>query len=81
MVKELITLTQTCPMCGNEHSIEVDANALADYRAGGKLIQDCFPDLTPLEREFIKTGYCPDCQDLLFTPPGWWDDDNDEDLE
>ena len=31
-----------------------------------KLIQDCFPSFNPMEREFIKTGYCPDCQTLLF---------------
>ena len=33
---------------------------------GNGLIQNIFPDLTPDEREFIKTGVTPDEWDNMF---------------
>ena len=61
-----MTLVQTCPMCGQIHMMEVDKEAYSAWENREKLIQDAFPDLIPAEREFIKTGYCPACQSLLF---------------
>lgn len=64
----MITLTRTCPFCGKLHSITVDREEFqrgsALYRYG-ELIQDCFPNFTPDEREWIKTGICPTCWDSL----------------
>ena len=57
---------QTCPICGQTHEIEVDAQKLHLWMNKELLIQDAFPDLNPAEREFIKLGYCPECQSLLF---------------
>lgn len=31
-----------------------------------ELMQEIFPEMDPQKREFIKTGYCPDCQELIF---------------
>tara|TARA_X000001382_G_scaffold44584_2_gene30137 strand:- start:236 stop:451 length:216 start_codon:yes stop_codon:yes gene_type:complete len=36
----------------------------------GALIQDAFPNLTPDEREFIKTGITPDDWDAMFGDGG-----------
>ena len=36
----------------------------------GALIQDAFPNLTPDEREFIKTGITPDDWDSMFGDGG-----------
>ena len=36
----------------------------------GALIQDAFPNLTPDEREFIKTGITPDEWDAMFGDGG-----------
>ena len=33
---------------------------------GGLLIQECLPTLNKCEREFLKSGYCTKCQELLF---------------
>ena len=41
-------------------------------------IQDIFPNLTPTEREFYKTGYCKECQDILFASPMDYDDEDDD---
>ena len=63
-----ITLTRTCPFCGKSHSITVDRK---EYYVGmtarerGALIQDAFPDFTPSQREFIKTGICDKCWDNM----------------
>lgn len=64
-----------CPMCRKttymmvdaEHYEEVHAYMVAlFFRVERKLIQDALPFLDNFAREFIKTGYCPDCQELLF---------------
>tara|TARA_R110002012_G_scaffold118979_1_gene267950 strand:- start:386 stop:556 length:171 start_codon:yes stop_codon:yes gene_type:complete len=36
----------------------------------GALIQDAFPNLTPDEREFLKTGITPDEWDAMFGDGG-----------
>ena len=59
-------LDKRCPMCGGVHFMEVDEEKLYEYEFTRALIQEVFPDLNPHEREFIKTGYCPECQELLF---------------
>ena len=59
-----------CPMCGQVKNIEVADElelAIDRYEMGIGYIQDI--PLPASEREFIKTGYCIDCQDILFAPP------------
>ena len=59
-----------CPMCGQAKNIEVAdelESAIARYESGIGYVQDI--PLPASEREFIKTGYCFDCQDILFAPP------------
>lgn len=56
-----------CPICKRTFAIHLDNATLYNkYRDGYGKIQDLFPNLNPMEREFIKTGYCPDCQKELF---------------
>lgn len=58
-----------CPMCNNGHYIRLNNDQdrrLFEYRNGDMLIQEALPDLNATEREFIKTGYCPKCQVLIF---------------
>ena len=56
---------RVCPMCGKELAMEVPADGILKL-SYGKLIWEALPELNPMEREFIKTGYCPDCQKKLF---------------
>ena len=58
-------VSNKCPMCGKEYIMYVDTNSYLKY-VNGEKIQDAFKDLNPMEREFIKSGYCPDCQKQLF---------------
>lgn len=60
---------RTCPLCGEGHNIllaDEELDAYFDYEDGKGLIQDLFPTFNPMEREFLKTGYCPHCQQMLF---------------
>lgn len=64
----LVVLTRTCPFCGKEHSITVNKLEYLDGTAAvyqGALIQRAFPNFSPDEREFIKTGICPTCWDNM----------------
>lgn len=59
-------LLKACPMCGYESKLFVDTDKYYHYMHSKELIQDVFPELNPAQREFIKTGYCSECQHLLF---------------
>ena len=47
--------------------LDVTEEQMALYEAGRTYIQDCFPNLTADEREFIKTGLTAEEWDDLFT--------------
>ena len=61
-------VVRLCPMCGNitKKELDITDEQLFKYENSMALIQDVFPNLNPAEREFIKTGYCDDCQNILF---------------
>jgi hypothetical protein len=47
-----------CPMCGEHYTMQLTSEELKQlkiYEEGEQLIQNCFPSLNPMEREFIKT--------------------------
>lgn len=71
-----IKFGHNCPMCGKyfEKELNVTREQMQRYYNREDLIQNIFPDLTPSEREFIKTGYCDNCQSMLF---GGFDDDEE----
>ena len=58
-----------CPMCGEIHFVkltDVEYDQYKKYIVYGSLIQNVFPNISPTVREFLKTGCCPECQELLF---------------
>ena len=62
-------VAQICGMCGRESYLKLTDSELEAYRgylAGGQLIQECLPSLNRCEREFLKSGYCTNCQEMLF---------------
>lgn len=61
-----MTVYKECPGCCFEHKIEVDEKRYKDYEARKGFIQDLFPELNAFEREFLKTGYCPKCQEKIY---------------
>lgn len=62
-------IKQECGICSRITHIRLTDEELEAYRgylAGGGLIQECLPTLNRVEREFLKSGYCSGCQELLF---------------
>lgn len=79
-----ISIPRQCPMCGkvNRKEMEVDASAWNHFCCyNSKPIQEYFPELSASEREFLKTGYCDKCQDILFAPFDEEDDEEEDDDE
>lgn len=62
-------IRRVCPMCQKEHELTLTEEELAMYElymTGVGNIQMLLPDLGAVEREFLITGYCHECQSLLF---------------
>lgn len=58
-----------CPFCGDDSEItltEDQYERLKKYERGGGYIQEILSDLNAVEREFLKTGMCLDCQGMTF---------------
>ncbi len=63
------TVARECPMCGSTWYMDLDDDEfrhLEEYYDGWGLIQELLPDLNRCEREFLKSGYCVECQKMLF---------------
>lgn len=66
---KVFSLGKECPMCGQKAYLRIteeEENQWRKYACFGGHIQDRFPDMDVQKREFIKSGYCPDCQKALF---------------
>jgi hypothetical protein len=60
-------IARKSPFSGRLHTMElpVTEQQILDYK-NGAMIQDAFPNLTPAEREFFKTGITPEEWDEAF---------------
>lgn len=59
-----VLIRKPCPFCGRVYQKLFDADAYRKWQNGAK-VQDCFPDRTADDREFLITGICPECWDRL----------------
>lgn len=62
-------ISKQCPMCGETVYMRLEDNAYerwTHYVLYKGLIQNVFPEMDAFQREFIKSGYCPKCQEALF---------------
>lgn len=60
-----VIVIKTCPFCHKERSVTFPADAYEKYEKGGK-VQDCFPNHSADDREFLISGICPTCWDRMF---------------
>jgi hypothetical protein len=69
-MKIMVTIqTPTCPECGHWGEIKMtreqwEFGKTASWQ--GELIQNCFPNQTPAEREQLMNGYHSACWDKMF---------------
>jgi hypothetical protein len=60
-------ITRQSPFSGQVHSMDIPVTqAQLDAWENGALIQNAMPNLSPGEREFIKTGITPAEWDATF---------------
>lgn len=73
------TIVRLSPVSFRENSItvEVEQADLDSYNKGA-LVQNCFPYLTPAEREFIISGCTEEDWNSLFGPDGLGEESEDE---
>lgn len=59
-----------CPMCGKVHYLKDVPTSLLERienrRETGEYIQDILKDYSKFDREKFITGYCDQCQEMLF---------------
>lgn len=66
----LKNISLECPICHRVGTINFNSKEWRAYSAWKNKtvkIQNAFPNWKPLEREFLQTGLCPDCQNSLFS--------------
>jgi len=60
-------ISRTSPLTGEIATKEIDVTAAQIVSwEGGELVQNAFPNTTPSEREFIKSGYTDSDWDEMF---------------
>lgn len=71
MPDKLVNVEFECPMCGKTHYLYKVPKSLVERvrnrRESGEYIQDILKDYSPTDREKFITGYCDECQALIFT--------------
>ena len=68
-----MNVIRTSPMTGNVNVMDLPVtqeqlDEVARPPKERRLIQEIFPNLTPAQREFIKTGYTEQDWELMFPP-------------
>lgn len=58
--------THPCPVCSLRSVVEVDEDALHQWRNLGVTVQKAFPDWTSDQREVLVSGTHAACWDRLF---------------
>lgn len=51
---------RTCPICNKKSYINVSKDAYNDWKSG-TVIQKALPELTEDQREWLISGFCPEC--------------------
>lgn len=66
---EVRHVLRVCPGCGQDSSLDVDAEHYFQWTINEILIQDAFPELDEDEREQLLTGFHKPCLENLLSDP------------
>lgn len=67
--EKIMLINKICPMCGKSAFLRINSDQekeFENYAYYDGLIQEKLKSFNDFEREFVKTGYCPKCQEDLF---------------
>lgn len=61
-------ISKQCPLCNRTMALQLTDEEYTKYfdLVGTVFIQDIFPNMDKVEREFLISGYCVECQNLIF---------------
>lgn len=61
-------ITKTSPLTGfdNTMNLPITQEQLDDWKSSRKVIQEVFPNLSAVEREFLISGYTSDDWEMMF---------------
>lgn len=65
-IKEVSYIKVNCNWCDNFEEMLVKNDDLDKYNSKGYLIQECFPYLSPSQRELIISRTCEECWKKMF---------------
>ena len=65
MSDTILVKTKPCLACKEYEVWSLDRDAVMRWQ-GGELIQNCFPDMSPSDRELLISGTHAACWDKLF---------------
>lgn len=55
-----------CLICEDTFIIDANTEDFNKWREGKTNIQDCFPYMSPSNKELLLSGICEDCWDEMF---------------
>lgn len=67
--EKIMLINKICPMCKKNAFLRINSDQKKEFKSYacyGGLIQEKLKSFNDFEREFVKTGYCPECQNGLF---------------
>lgn len=70
-----VTVYTFCPNDHAKNEVVMTNAQFAEYEravenpASARHVQDIFPGFTPEQREFLVTGLCHECQEMVFGKP------------
>jgi len=59
-------ITTQCPICLEEHTLDVTDEQYEKYINGEDYIQNIFSEMSAEDREMLITGICPKCWRNVF---------------
>ena len=58
-------IAKVCPRCGQTTWVGMPVERYEEWQMGVN-IQDAWPEGSPTERETLISGFCPECQKVIF---------------
>ncbi len=62
----MVIIGKPCPECGKPHEVHATLEQYIRYMNREDLVQNIFPELSSVEREYLITGYCEECWNKMF---------------
>jgi len=62
-------LVHPCRLCKEMYGVSCRTDEYENFARGKLMVQECFPNMSAADHEFLLTQYCPPCQDKIYGTP------------